>query len=348
MKQNRKLVERPIHDVTINSLFRFNLHALLRDRALRDKAVIKHGRNCLNILRTTYKGPHDFDKQIDIEDWLSGVNPDKWSRKNFGEWSGVGPERMNRLLDDRSERKPQDPDLADLMKISAAFNIPYGFLFYPTRQQLEEDAILRIQDFSPPLEISSVQWMAWANGLSVLPGMDAVATNFNSLTLTTAPMPGFTNKDIQPTADTQTPLDLHETRRISDSLTSDTSAALEAIAGNPFSPSAGAEIPFDNTQLKQFALQKAKFIALLLHDVREAFYLTTDEGRLGMATSDIENSLKKIQQDLAVLALNVDKDLQPSTGPLTRAHLLGVLELMCMKLENIDLEWTQDRTSIIK
>jgi len=348
VKQNRKSAERPIHDVTINSLFRINLHALLRDRALRDKAVKKHGRNCLNILRSTYEGQHDFDKHINIEEWLSDVNPDRWSRKNFGEWSGVGPERMNRLLDDRSERKPQDPDFADLMKISKALNIPYGFLFYPTRQQLEEEVILRIQDFSPPLEISSVQWMAWASGLSVLPGMDAVATNFNSLTLTTSPMAGFDGKDIQPTADTQTPLDLHETRRISESLTSDTSAALEAIAGNPFSPSAGAEIPFDNTHLEQFALQKAKFIALLLHDVREAFYLTADEGRLDIATADIENSLKKIQQDLAVLALNVDKDLQLASGPLTKAHLHGVLELMCMKLENIDLEWTQDRTSFIK
>ena len=82
--------------------------------------------------------------------------------------------------------------------------------------------------------------------------------------------------------------------------------------------------------------------------VREAFYLMSDEGRFGMAASDINNSLKKIQQDLTVLALNVDADLQTATGPLTKAHLIGVLELMCMKLENIDLEWTQNRTAIIK
>ncbi len=300
------------------------------------------------VLRSTYKGHQNFDEYIDIDEWLSGRNPDRWSRKNFGEWSGVGPERMNRLLDDRSERKPQNPDLVDLMKIAKAFNIPYGFLFYPTRQQLEENALLRIQDFFPPLEISAVQWMAWAGGLSVLPGMDAVAANFNSLTLTTSPMPGFTNEDIQPIADTQAPLDLHETRRITDSLSSDTSAAFEAMAGNPFSQSAGEQIPFDNSHLQEFAIQKAKFVALLLHDVREAFYLTADEARLTIASTDIQNSLNKIQQDLAVLALNVDTDLKSATGPLTKAHLIGVLELMCMKLENIDLEWTQDRTAVIK
>jgi len=40
--------------------------------------------------------------------------------------------------------------------------------------------------------------------------------------------------------------------------------------------------------------------------------------------------------------LNVDEDLQSKTGPLTEAHLLNMLEIACMKVENIIQEKTQN------
>lgn len=357
---------RPVKQVTINGLVRANVHALLRDRALRDKAFNKHGRNCFKILQATYKGPHKIEDHIDIEGWLAERNPDRWSRKNFGAWSGVGAPRMNRLLDNEAVRKPQDFDLVDLMKIAKAFEVPYGFLYYPPRELLEQNAVLEITDFDPPLLVPASQWLAWANGLSVLPGMDAVATNFNSLLVTNTPMPGETfdpgddgypgdpdseesiHVDVLPLADTQTPLDIYETRRITEGITSNSSAVLEAIEGNPFTPTPEATIPIDNAALLEHALNKAKFVSLLMHDVREAFYLLSDEGRLNIAEFDIKNSFNKIQQDLAALALILDKDLQSPGGPLTKSHLINMLELTCMRLENIDLEWTQNNFAKIK
>lgn len=58
--------------------------------------------------------------------------------------------------------------------------------------------------------------------------------------------------------------------------------------------------------------------------------------------SDIDNSMNKIKQDLAALALNVDVDLQFKTGPLTEAHLINMLEIVCIKVENIIQEKTQN------
>ena len=351
---------RPRYDVTVNSLVRANVHALLRDRGLRDKAFNKHGRGCFEVLKNTYKGPHDIEKYIDVDKWLAARNPDRWSRKKFGESSGVGGPKMNRLLDDSGERAPQDFDLTDIMKISRALNIPLSFLYSPSRKHLEENAILVLKDFDPPIDISASQWLAWANGLSILPGMDAVATNFNSLLNTNTPMPGEKFNpgeegypgedgsqetiavDMEPLADTQVPLDVWETRRTSEALSSDVSATDDAWAGNPFTSTPAAPLEFDNEQLHQHALHKARFVSLLLHDVREAFYLMADEGRLHIAVSDIENSMNKIKQDLEALALNVDEDLQSKTGPLTEAHLLNMLEIACMKVENIIQEKTHN------
>ena len=366
MKKEQKDVTAPSYKVTINSLVRANLHALLRDRAMRDKAFNKHGQKCFEILKVTYRGPHRIEDHINIDEWLRERNPDRWSRMSFGEISGVGGGKMNRLLDDVSERKPQEFELVDLMKIARALEIPYGFLFYPSRQQLEQNATLMFEDFKPVLQITALHWLSWAAGLSVLPGMDAVASNFNSLVLTNSPMPGesfapgeegypgtsgsdeIIQVDLRPVADTQSPLDLYETRRISEGLTSDVSSALEAMGGNPFTPNPAAQIPIDNSSLKVHAINKAKFVTLLLHDVREAFYLVSDNGRLEFAGMDIENSLNKIKQDLAAFALNLDEGLHAPNGPLTKSHLINMLELTCMKLENIDLEWTLNSNTKIK
>ena len=334
---------RPIYDVTINSLVRANVHTLLRDRALRDKAFNKHGRGCFEVLKNTYKGPHDIEKYINVDKWLEARNPDRWSRKKFGESSGVGGSKMNLLLDDSGERAPQDFDLTDIMKIAQALNIPFSFLYCPSREHLEENANLVFIDFDPPMTISATQWLAWAGGLSVLPGMDAVSTNFNSLLNTNTPMPGLSKAEgMKPAADTQVPLDIYETRRTSEALSSEISATSDAWAGNPFTPTPAAPLAFENEELHEHALHKARFVSLLLHDVREAFYLMADEGRLHIAMSDIENSMNKIKQDLAALALNVDEDLQSKTGPLTEAHLLNMLEIACMKVENIIQEKTHN------
>jgi len=88
VKKVQKL--RPSYDVTVNSLVRANVHTLLRDRGLRDKAFNKHGRGCFEVLKNTYKGPHDIEKYIDVDKWLEARNPDRWSRMKFGESSGVG------------------------------------------------------------------------------------------------------------------------------------------------------------------------------------------------------------------------------------------------------------------
>lgn len=340
-----KKVQKPksSYDVTVNSLVRANVHALLRDRGLRDKAFNKHGRGCFEVLKNTYKGPHDIEKYINVDKWLETRNPDRWSRKKFGESSGVGGSKMNRLLDDSGERAPQDFDLTDIMKIAKALNIPFSFLYSPSREHLEENANLVFTDFDPPMTISATQWLAWAGGLSVLPGMDSVSTNFNSLLNTNTPMPGASKAvDIQPVADTQVPLDIYETRRTSEALSSEISATSDAWDGNPFTSTPASPLEFENKELHEHALHKARFVSLLLHDVREAFYLMTDEGRLHIAMSDIENSMSKIKQDLAALALNVDEDLQSKTGPLTEAHLLNMLEIACMKVENIIQEKTHN------
>ncbi len=348
VQKGPELKEKPAYRVTMNGLARANLHTLMRDKTLRDRAFNTHGKAILAILKKQYKGPNDFDAILDIEEMLQERNPDRWSRKNLAPRLGMSVSKLNRILDDSGERAPQDLELSDLLSISREFEIPYSSLFAPSREQLEEDATLIFTDQDPELTISAHQWLSYSIGLGVIPGMDAVATNYNASLLTNARMsPDWDSREPQkPTSDSQILLNIEDGRRIKKASTSKVSPMPEIVAGNPFSPAASEAIAFDNSSLELEPVNAAKFHVLLMHDIREAIYILQDAGH-GDSVQDIKNSHKKIEQDLAAIVISAT-NVGPTSSPLTKAHLVNTIEHMAIMIEHATLELTMNRNAKIE
>ena len=328
--------------VRVAELIKFNINAAIRDRIMKERAFVEHLADAVRIFATLHPGQPQPADLVDLEKLKDESDPNKWGQKAIGERIGREPGTMWRILNPEEDGGNAQFDVLELLLFAADLQVPISYLLFPTREQIESDAILIFDEFNPPLEVTANQWLAWVSGLSALPGKDSVLQANNALSLATAHMASW-DVDVQeaPRAKATDKLNIEDTQRINEGLLSASAPFLDALRSSTFRNPDNAYPPAQPASSEvftkhQIAVNRSRILQDLLFHLREAVVIAGDQNRQDAkrAVVDISN---KIQADIASLFLAYDVDAPIPAVPFTKDFIVEQLRLITMMLAHVKL-----------
>jgi hypothetical protein len=328
--------------VRVSELIKFNINAAIRDRQMKERAFVELLADAVRIFATLHPGQPQPADLLDLDKLKEESDPNKWGQKAIGERIGRESGAMWRILNPVEDGGNAQFDVLELLLIAADLQVPISYLLFPTREQIESNAILIFDEFNPPLEVTANQWLAWVSGLSALPGNDSVLQANNALSLSTAHMASW-NTGVQdaPRAKATDKLNIEDTQRINEGLLSASAPFFDALRSSTFRnpdnayPSAKSESSED-VKDHHLAISRARTLQDLLFHLREAVVIAGDQNRKDAkrAVVDISN---KIQADIASLFLAYDVDAPIPAAPFTKDFITEQLRLITMMLAHVKL-----------
>jgi len=328
--------------VRVSELIKFNINAAIRDRQMKERAFVELLADAVRIFATLHPGQPQPADLLDLDKLKEESDPNKWGQKAIGERIGRESGAMWRILNPVEDGGNAQFDVLELLLIAADLQVPISYLLFPTREQIESNAILIFDEFNPPLEVTANQWLAWVSGLSALPGKDSVLQANNALSLSTAHMASW-NTGVQdaPRAKATDKLNIEDTQRINEGLLSASAPFFDALRSSTFRnpdnayPSAKSESSED-VKDHHLAISRARTLQDLLFHLREAVVIAGDQNRKDAkrAVVDISN---KIQADIARLFLAYDVDAPIPAVPFTKDFIAEQLRLITMMLAHVKL-----------
>ena len=309
---------------------------------MKERAFVELLADAVRIFATLHPGQPQPADLLDLDKLKEESDPNKWGQKAIGERIGRESGAMWRILNPVEDGGNAQFDVLELLLIAADLQVPISYLLFPTREQIESNAILIFDEFNPPLEVTANQWLAWVSGLSALPGKDSVLQANNALSLSTAHMASW-NTGVQdaPRAKATDKLNIEDTQRINEGLLSASAPFFDALRSSTFRnpdnayPSAKSESSED-VKDHHLAISRARTLQDLLFHLREAVVIAGDQNRKDAkrAVVDISN---KIQADIARLFLAYDVDAPIPAVPFTKDFIAEQLRLITMMLAHVKL-----------
>jgi len=328
--------------VRVAELIKFNINAAIRDRQMKERAFVEHLADAVRIFATLHPGQPQPADLLDLEKLKDESDPDKWGQKAIGERIGRKEGAMWRLLNPIENKGNTEFDVLELLLIAADLQVPISYLLFPTREQIDSNAILIFGEFNPPLEVTANQWLAWVSGLSALPGKDSVLLAYNALSLSTAHMASW-DVGVQdaPRAIATDKLNIEDTQRINEGLLSVSAPFLDALRSSTFR---NPDYAYPSTQPAnievvtehQLAINRSRFLQDLLFHLREAVVIAGDQNRADAKNAIVDIS-NKIRTDIASLFLAYDVDAPIPAVPFTKDFITEQLRLITMMLAHIKL-----------
>ena len=328
--------------VRVSELIKFNINAAIRDRQMKERAFVELLADAVRIFAILHPGQPQPADLLDLDKLKEESDPNKWGQKAIGERIGRESGAMWRILNPVEDGGNAQFDVLELLLIAADLQVPISYLLFPTREQIESNAILIFDEFNPSLEVTANQWLAWVSGLSALPGKDSVLQANNALSLSTAHMASW-NTGVQnaPRAKATDKLNIEDTQRINEGLLSASAPFFDALRSSTFRnpdnayPSAKSESSED-VKDHHLAISRARTLQDLLFHLREAVVIAGDQNRKDAkrAVVDISN---KIQADIARLFLAYDVDAPIPAVPFTKDFIAEQLRLITVMLAHVKL-----------
>ena len=328
--------------VRVSELIKFNINAAIRDRQMKERAFVELLADAVRIFATLHPGQPQPADLLDLDKLKEESDPNKWGQKAIGERIGRESGAMWRILNPVEDGGNAQFDVLELLLIAADLQVPISYLLFPTREQIESNAILIFDEFNPPLEVTANQWLAWVSGLSALPGKDSVLQANNALSLATAHMASW-DVGVQeaPRAKATDKLNIEDTQRINEGLLSASAPFLDAIRSSTFrnpdnayptAQPASSEVFTEH----QIAINRSRILQDLLFHLREAVVIAGDKNRPD-AVNALEEISNKIRTDIASLFLAYDVDSPIPAVPFTKDFIVEQLRLITMMLAHVKL-----------
>ena len=335
-------IHRPRLTVSVANLIKFNVNALIRDRAMKSRAVQNHLEDALEIFARNNPNKPNLSQIFDVDALKKEYDPLRWTQNAVGERIGMKPGAIWRLLTPESEGGSSGFQILDLLLIAKELQVPIPFLLQPTREQIDSNGILIFPEFESPLEVTANQWLGWVNGLTSLPGEDATTQAFSALFMTTSHMAGWVkDEQVAPKAKTADDINIEDTKRITKGFLTASSPFLDAIQSSvgktQRSPSdSGSGTLSEPLNDHQIAINRSHLLQRLSFHIREALIITSDVSQPGRVQA-LGKVAENLLNDILELGFAVDKDL-PTTGlPFDKLFMLQPLEIICLMLEHLDL-----------
>jgi len=328
--------------VRVSELIKFNINAAIRDRQMKERAFVEHVDDAVRIYATLHPMKPQFTDLLDLEEMKKDSDPNKWGQKAIGARIGREQATVWRILNSVENDGNAQVDVLELLLIAADLQVPISYLLFPTREQIEANAILIFEEFTPPLEVSANQWLAWVSGLSALPGKDSALQANNALSLSTAHMASWDigTRDA-PRAKAMDKLNIEDTQRINEGLLSASAPFLDALRTSTFRnpdntyPSAQPAIDEKITD-HQLAINRSRSLQDLLFHLREAVLIAGDQNRQDAKNAIIEVS-DKLRADIACLFLAYDVDAPIPVVPFTKEAIAEQLRIITIMLAHAKL-----------
>ena len=333
---------RPRIKVSVAELIKFNVNAAIRDRQMKERAFVDYLADAVRIYATLHPSKPQPAELLDLEELKNSSDPNKWGQKAIGERIGRESGAMWRTLNPVEDGGNSGFDVLELLLIAADLQVPISFLLFPTREQIEENAILVFGEFNPPLEVSANQWISWVSGLSALPGKDSIMQANIALSLSTAHMASWEEgvRDA-PRAKATDKLNIEDTQRINEGLLSVSAPFLDAIRSSTFrNPNNTYPLVGNETEAlssgHQIAINRSRILQDLLFHLREAVVIASDQNHPDVANAVIEVS-EKIKKDIVSLFLAEDRDVPIPLVPFSKDFIVETLKLITMMLAHVSL-----------